>query len=54
MEFDFTVRLSGVVSADSWTEAREKINKHLDSLGSVDSGDDISWPDADVEIAHQD
>ena len=48
-EYNFVVRLSGVVSAENAKEAEEKVNKHLDDLGAVESGD-VCWPDADIEL----
>jgi hypothetical protein len=45
--YEFIIKLSGSVSADSREEAIAKINAHIDDLGDVDSSaHNLEWPDA--------
>jgi len=50
-DYEFVIKLNGVVSAESEKDAVEKINAHLDDLGKIESKQhDLHWPDAEWEI----
>jgi hypothetical protein len=49
--YSFVIKLAGTVIAENEQEATEKINAHLDELGTVDSEKyDLSWPDASWDM----
>ena len=50
MEYPFVIRLIGIVEADSYDAAEILINEHLDQLGAVDSGNNLSWSDCEYDI----
>lgn len=50
MEYPFVIRLIGIVEADSYDAAEILINQHLDQLGAVDSGNNLSWSDCEYDI----
>ena len=50
-DFEFSIHLNGVVTAENYEEAVEKINAHLDELGTVDSEKhNLTWPDATWDL----
>ena len=50
-DYEFVIKLNGIVSAETREEAEEKINAHLDDLGKIESKQHgIHWPDASWEV----
>jgi hypothetical protein len=49
--YDFVIKLAGSVDAETYQQAEEKLNKHLDELGEIDSKKyDLVWPDASFDL----